>query len=273
MKRIGLLALGLLFPVIAAAQVFNVEDIRIEGLQRVSAGSVFSALPVRVGELADEVLIQQSVRSLFRTGLFDDINVSRDGNVLVILVSERPAISEINLDGNKAIDDDSLFDSLNENGLSEGQIFQPATLDAMAKALSREYVGQGLYGSNIETEIRELPRNRVAIDINIDEGDKAKIRSIQLVGNERFDEEELLDLFESSESGLFSFFTSSDKYSREKLTGDLERLESHYLDRGYVQFNIDSTQVSVSPDKTSVFITVNISEGDVYTVNLSLIHI
>ena len=249
------------------AQVFNVEDIRIEGLQRVSSGSVFSALPLRVGELADEVLIQDSVRALFRTGFFDDIAVFRDGNVIIVQISERPAISEINLDGNKAIDDNALFDSLNENGLSEGQIFEPATLDAMAKALSREYVGQGLYGSSIETEIRQLPRNRVAVDINIDEGDKAKIRSIQLVGNTEFDDEELLDQFELTDGGLFTFFTGSNKYSREALSGDLERLESYYLDRGYVQFNIDSTQVSVSSDKTSVFITVNVSEGEVFTVN------
>ena len=267
MNKIKILAFLLCFPAAAIAQVFNIEDIRIEGLQRVSSGSVFSALPVRVNELADEVLVQESIRSLFRTGFFEDIRVERDGNVLVFHVSERPAISVINLEGNKAIGDEDLFASLSENGLSEGQIFEPAVLDGMSKALSREYVGQGLYGSSIETNVRTLPRNRVAIDITIDEGDKAKIRSVQVLGSKDFSERELLGLFESTTGGLLTFLSGNDRYSREKLSGDLERLESFYLDQGYVQFRIDSTQVSVSPDKTSVFITVNIDEGDVYTVN------
>ena len=267
MKKIKIFWFLMLFPTTVLAQVFNVEDIRIEGLQRVSSGSVFSALPVRVGEQADEVLIQESIRSLFSTGFFADIRAERDGDVLVFQVVERPAISEINLEGNKAIGEEELFASLSENGLAEGQIFAPAVLDGLSKALSREYVGQGLYGSSIETNVRALPRNRVAIDITIDEGDKAKIRSIQVLGSEAFSEKELLDLFALSDGGLLTFLTGSNRYSREQLSGDLERLESFYLDQGYVQFQIDSTQVSVSPDKTSVFITVNIDEGDVYTVN------
>ena len=267
MRKIKLLLVLLCFPVTLMAQVFNVEDIRIEGLQRVSSGSVFSALPVRVGELADEVLVQESIRSLFRTGFFADIRVERDGNVLVFHVSERPAISGISLEGNQALSDDDLFGSLTDNGLAEGQIFEPAVLDGMEKALSREYVGQGLYGSSIETNVRTLPRNRVAIDITIDEGDKARIRNIQVLGSEDFSERRLLDLFQLTEGGLLTFLNGSNRYSREQLSGDLERLESFYLDQGYVQFSIDSTQVSVSPDKSSVFITVNIDEGDVYTVN------
>lgn len=254
-------------PAIAFAQVFNIEDLRIEGLQRVSAGSVFAAVPVQVGDLADESVIQDTIRSLFRTGFFDDIAVFRDGNVLVIQVSERPAISEINLDGNKVIKDEDLLESLRDNGLSEGQIFEPATLDGMSKALSREYVGQGRYGAVIETEVRQLPRNRIAIDINVDEGKTAKIKEINVVGNERYSDEELLDLFELGTSGWFSWMSGKDKYTREKLTGDLERVESYYLDRGYVQFDISSTQVSVSPDKLAVYITVNVDEGEVYTVN------
>lgn len=267
MKTTYIFLLALIFPAVVTAQVFSVEDIRVEGLQRVSSGSVFSALPIRVGDLTDDVLIQDSVRALFRTGFFEDIDVGRDGNVLVVRVLERPAISEINLEGNKAIDDDSLFSSLSENGLSEGQIFSPATLDALTKALSREYVGQGLYGSSIETEVRRLPRNRAALDITIDEGSKAKIRSIQIIGNEEFDDKELLSQFELTDGGFFAWFSGSNKYAREKLSGDLERLESYYLDRGYVQFNVDSTQVSVSSDKSSVFITVNVTEGDVYTID------
>ena len=267
MKKHLILVLLALLPTLSLAQVFQVEDIRIEGLQRVSSGSVFSVIPIRVGELVDDVLIQDSVRALFSTNFFDDIGIGRDGNVLVVRVSERPAISEIKLEGNKAINDDALFGSLTENGLSEGQIFKPATLDSITKALSREYVGQGLYGSSIDTKVRELPRNRVGIDITIDEGSKAKIRSIQVIGNEQFSDKEILSQFESSTGGLFSFITGSNRYAREKLSGDLERLESYYLDRGYVQFSVDSTQVSVSDNKESVYITVNITEGDVFTVN------
>lgn len=268
MRKISLtLFLSFFLPTVAFAQAFNIEDLRIEGLQRVSAGSVFAAVPVQVGDLADESVIQDTIRSLFKTGFFDDIAVYRDGNVLVIQVSERPAISEINLEGNKVIKDEDLLNSLRDNGLSEGQIFKPATLDGLSKSLSREYVAQGHYGSVIETEIRELPRNRIAIDINVDEGKKAKIKEINIVGSEDFSRKELLDLFELRTSGWFTWITGKDKYSREKLSGDLERIESHYLDRGYIQFEIDSTQVSVSPDKLAVYITVNLNEGEVYTVN------
>jgi len=267
MRKISLiLFLSFFLPVAAFAQAFNIEDLRIEGLQRVSAGSVFAAVPVQVGDLADESVIQDTIRSLFRTGFFDDIAVYKDGNVLVIQVSERPAISEINLEGNKVIKDEDLLNSLRNNGLSEGQIFKPATLDGLSKSLSREYVSQGHYGSVIETEIRELPRNRIAIDINVDEGKKAKIKEINLVGNNDFSSKELRDLFELKTSGWFTWFTGKDKYSGEKLSGDLETIESHYLNRGYIQFQIDSTQVSVSPDKLAVYITVNINEGDVYKV-------
>ncbi|MEX2366239.1 MAG: POTRA domain-containing protein, partial [Pseudohongiellaceae bacterium] len=163
----------LLCPAIAFAQSFTIEDLRVEGLQRVSAGSVFAAVPVRVGDQADQVVIQDTIRSLFQTGFFNDIAVYRDANVLVIEVSERPAIAEINLEGNSVLKDEDLLDSLRDQGLSEGQIFRPATLDALGKELSRVYVSQGHYGAEIETEVRELPRNRVAIDINIGEGEQA----------------------------------------------------------------------------------------------------
>ncbi len=261
------LSLVLLCPVIALAQTFTIEDLRVEGLQRVSAGSVFSAVPVRVGDQADEAAIQDTIRSLFQTGFFNDIAVYRDANVLVIEVSERPAISEINLEGNSVLKDEDLLDSLRDNGLSEGQIFRPATLDSLQKELSRVYVSQGHYGAEIDAVARELPRNRVALDINIGEGKQARIKEINIVGNETYEEDELLDLFESGVPRWFPWFSSKNKYSREKLTGDLEALESHYLDAGYLRFNVDSTQVSVSPDKLSVFVTINISEGEPYTVS------
>jgi outer membrane protein insertion porin family len=261
------LSLVLLCPTIALAQTFTIEDLRVEGLQRVSAGSVFSAVPVRVGDQADEAAIQDTIRSLFQTGFFNDIAVYRDANVLVIEVSERPAISEINLEGNSVLKDEDLLDSLRDNGLSEGQIFRPATLDSLQKELSRVYVSQGHYGAEIDAVARELPRNRVALDINIGEGKQARIKEINIVGNETYEEDELLDLFESGVPRWFPWFSSKDKYSREKLTGDLEALESHYLDAGYLRFNVDSTQVSVSSDKLSVFVTINISEGEPYTVS------
>ena len=261
------LSFVLLCPAIAFAQSFTIEDLRVEGLQRVSAGSVFAAVPVRVGDQADQGAIQDAIRSLFQTGFFNDIAVYRDANVLVIEVSERPAIAEINLEGNKVLKDEDLLDSLRSQGLSEGQIFRPATLDALGKELSRVYVSQGHYGAEIETEVRELPRNRVAIDINIGEGEQARIKKINIVGNHAYEEDDLLELFESGVTAWFAWFSSKDKYSREKLAADLETMESQYLDAGYLRFNIDSTQVSVSADKLSVFVTINVSEGDLYTVS------
>ncbi len=249
-----------------AAQEFVVEDIRIEGLQRVSPGSVFAALPARVGESMDTATIGNTIRALFQTGFFSDIDIEREGDVLVVRVEERPVISEVNLAGNKVIKTESLIDNLNQNGLSEGQIFKPETLDGIARALEREYVAQGHYGAVIETETRLLPRNRIAIDIDVTEGKKSAIKSINIVGNEVFSDQELLDEFELTTTNLLSWFRNDDKYARERLSGDLERLESFYLDRGYLRFSIHSTQVAVSEDKRDVFITINISEGTTYEI-------
>ena len=257
----------LLFPVIATAQAFRVNDIRIEGLQRVSAGTVFSAMPVRVGETIDGVTIRQATRDLFRTGYFADIAMGREGNVLVVSVKERPAISEIEIEGNKAIKTEDLKRGMTDNGLAEGQIFKRATLEGLSQELERQYVAQGRYSASVDAEAIDLPRNQVKLKINVDEGKVASIKHINVVGNEKFSDSELNDLFELKTTGWLSWLNSNDRYSREKLTGDLERLESHYLDRGYLQFAIDSTQVSLSPDKETVYITVNINEGDVFTVS------
>lgn len=245
---------------------FIVSDIRVEGLQRISPGSVFAAMPLAVGDLVNDEALRAAARSLFTTGNFDDIRIGRDGNVLVIVVAERPSISEINIEGNKAIETEALLEGLKGAGLSVGQVFQRSTLEGMQLELQRQYVQQGRYDANIETEVLPEPRNRVAINIEVDEGTVAAIKHINIVGNEVFDDEELIDLFELKTTGWFSFFTNDDKYSREKLTGDLETLTSHYMDRGYLQFNIDSTQVSVSPDKREVFITANVTEGEKFTV-------
>jgi outer membrane protein insertion porin family len=261
----------LLFFALAGPQVkadtFIISDIRVEGLQRISAGSVFAALPVRVGDMVDERGIRASARSLFSTGNFDDIRIGRDGNVLVVMVAERPSISEINIEGNKAIETEALLDGLKGAGLSVGQVFQRSTLEGMQMELARQYVQQGRYDAAIDAEVLPEPRNRVSINIDVDEGTVASIKHINVVGNQVFDDEELTDLFELRTTGWLSFFTNDDKYSREKLGGDLEALTSYYMDRGYLQFRIDSTQVSVSPSKEEVYITANVSEGEMFTVS------
>ena len=255
-----------LWAPLASAETFLISDIRVEGLQRISAGSVFAALPVGVGDMVDEYTIRASARSLFATGNFDDIRIGRDGNVLVVVVAERPSISEINIEGNKAIETEALLDGLKGAGLAVGQVFQRSTLEGMQMELQRQYVQQGRYDAAIETEVLPEPRNRVTINIDVDEGTVAAIKHINVVGNEVFSDEELGDIFELKTTGWLSFFTNDDKYSKEKLTGDLETLTSYYMDRGYLQFRIDSTQVSVSPNKEEVYITANVTEGEKFTV-------
>jgi len=252
----------------ATAQIepFVVADIRVEGLQRIAPGSVFAALPVSVGDVVDGASVRSISRNLFYTGNFDDISVGRDGNVLVLTVAERPSISEITIDGNKAIETEALLDGLKGAGLAVGQVFQRSTLDGMQLELLRQYVIQGRYDANIDTEVIPEPRNRVSISIDIDEGTVSKIKHINIVGNEIFDDETLLDIFELQVGGMFSFFSSADKYSKEKLESDLETLTSYYQDRGYLQFEIESTQVAVSPAKDAVYITANVVEGDRFTV-------
>ncbi|MFN2287804.1 MAG: outer membrane protein assembly factor BamA [Chromatocurvus sp.] len=264
--RTFLLLLLLLSP-LASAQGFVVSDIRVEGLQRISAGSVFSAMPIAVGDSANEYSIREAARRLFDTGNFDDIRIGRDGDVLVVVVVERPSISGINIEGNKAIETDMLLDGLKGAGLASGQVFQRSTLEGMQLELQRQYVQQGRYDANIETEILPEPRNRVSVNIDVDEGTVATIKHMNIVGNEVFDDDELLDAFALKTTNLLSFFRNDDKYSREKLSGDLETLTSHYMDRGYLQFSIDSTQVSVSPSKDQVFITANVTEGSRFTVD------
>jgi len=250
----------------ASADTFPIVDIRVEGLQRISPGSVFNVIPVKVNDTVDQKLLADTARALFRTGNFDDVQIGRDGNVLVIVVKERPSISEINIEGNKAIETDALLDGLKGAGLAVGQVFQRATLEQMRVELQRQYVSQGRYDASIETEVVEQARNRVAVNINISEGSVAAIKHINIVGNTVFDEGDLVDLFELKTTGWFSWITSDDKYSREKLNGDLENLNSYYLDRGYIRFNIDSTQVAITPDRSGVYITINVTEGEKYSV-------
>ena len=250
----------------AHAQGFKIADIRINGLQRVSAASVFGALPLNVGEQVDDQQLVESTRALFKTGFFQDIQLGRDGDVLVITVVERPSIASIDIEGNKAISTDDLMKGLKQSGLAEGEVFQRATLEGVRNELLRQYVAQGRYSAAVDAEVVAQPRNRVGLKIKIDEGEVAAIKHINVVGNSVFDQAELDDQFTLKTSNWLSFFKNDDKYAREKLSGDLERLRSYYMDRGYINMEIVSTQVSISPDKKQVFITVNISEGAKYTV-------
>ena len=246
---------------------FVISDIRVEGLQRVSAGTVFGAVPYSVGDNVGAEEIRTITRSLFQTETFDDVQIGRDGNVLVIVVKERPTIDTIEFEGNKAIKTEALIEGLQGSGLSEGQIFKKVTLEQIASDLERQYVSQGRYDANIETNIENLPRNRVAIKVDVYEGNVSGIRHINIVGNTVFEDETLIELLELKLPGWLSFYTKDDQYSREKLQSDIEVLESHYLDRGYLNFRVDSTQVSIAPNMEDVYITVNVIEGDQFKIS------
>lgn len=259
-----LLALG---AACAQADAFTVKDIRVDGLQRVSAGSVFGAFPINIGDKVDSSKLASASRNLFATGYFNDIELMRDGNILVINLVELPTITALEIEGNSAIETEQLKEGLKQAGLAEGYVFKRSTLERLELELERQYVSQGRYDAEINTEVKKLPRNRVSLKINVDEGSVASISHINIVGYENFEKQELLNQFELKPTNLWSWYASDDKYSREKLGGDLERLRSFYLDRGYIRFNAESTQVSLSPNKEEVFISVNVHEGDVYTVN------
>jgi len=262
-KKIGLAALLLAGSSTVLAQSFEVTDIRVEGLQRVSAASVFNAFPISARDQVDDRELAEAARSLFATGMFDDIQLARDGDVLIIQVVERPTILSLNISGNQRLSEEDLRRGLREGGLAEGQVLQLSTLEDIQRELEGVYQAQGRYSSSIETSVREVDEGRVQVDIEINEGEVAKIRQINIVGNRAFDEDDLLDVFELNDRpGRFFGWFSRDEYSREALSGDLERLRSFYLDRGYVNFDITSTQVSISPDKSEIFITVNIDEGN-----------
>ncbi len=266
MKRLLLFLSLAIVAVPVFSQEFVVGDIRLEGLQRVSASPVFAALPVQVGDTVDGESVRNVIRSLFETGFFTNIQVAREGNVLIVILQERPSIKKIEIEGNKAIKTEQLTDVMDENNLKEGEILQQDLLQAITRELERQYVSRARYGASVEAKVKDLPNNMVGIDIEVDEGKPAKIKHLNIVGNKVFSDDELLDGFELTTTHWNSFFTSSDQYAREKLTGDIEKLESFYLDRGYLDFEVVSSQVSISPDKTQVFITLNVNEGEIYTV-------
>ncbi|RUR39665.1 outer membrane protein assembly factor BamA [Vreelandella populi] len=251
----------------AQAQSFDVSDIRVEGLQRVSAASVFNAFPVSANDRVSEQQLASAARDLFATGLFEDVSLAREGDVLVIQVVERPTIARLNLTGNQQLKEEDLRNGLRESGLSEGQVLQLSTLEEIQRELEGVYQSQGRYSARISTDVEQIDEGRVQVNININEGEVAKIRQINIVGNEDFDDETLREVFELNDRpGRFFGWFSSDEYSREALSGDIERLRSFYLDRGYVNFDVTSTQVSIGPEKSEIFVTLNIDEGNQYRV-------
>ncbi len=266
-NQLSAAVVGLVLTVNASADDsrFVVKDIRLEGLMRVSPANVYAQLPLSNGDTVDSEKVSAAIRALFKSGNFEDVVTERDGDVLVFKVTERPAIATIKISGNKAIDTDTLNKALKDAGLTEGEVLKRATLDHIKSELERQYFGQGRYDASIVVTNEAKPRNRVAVDIKIDEGDSATIKAINIVGNKAFPDEELIKLFQLKKTHLTSFFKSDDKYAREKLTGDLESLRSYYLDRGYINFSLNSNQVTLSADKKKVYIDISISEGDKYT--------
>jgi outer membrane protein insertion porin family len=254
-------------PVIYAAEEFIIEDIRVEGLQRITPGTVFNYLPMKVGDTFDDTRSAEAVRALFKTGFFEDVRLERDGGVLVFIIEERPAIGSITLNGNKDIRSEDLIDGLRQIGFAEGRIFNQAQLDKLEQELRRQYFSLGKYAVDIKSTVTPLENNRVAVTIDISEGITAKIRQINIIGNESFKEKELLKQFKLTTPTLFSFFTKADQYSKEKLSADLESLKSFYLDHGYINFIAESTQVSITPDKKDIYITVNINENEQYFIS------
>ncbi len=246
---------------------FVVKDIRIEGIQRTEAGTVFSYLPVKVGETMTDDKAAQAIRSLFATGFFQDVTLEVDGGVLIVTVQERPSISQIEINGAKEFNKDDLLKGLRSIGLSEGRIFDRGLIEKAEQELKRQYISRGRYSANVTTTSTPQERNRVAVKIDIVEGDVAKIRQISIIGSQVFKEKELLSLFKLETPGIMSWLNGNDQYSRQKLSADLETMRSHYLDRGYLEFTLDSTQVSITPDKRDVYITIGITEGPQFIVS------
>ena len=250
-----------------AFQPFTVKDIRVEGVQRTDPGTVFSYLPVKVGETLTAEKAQQALRALFATGFFKDVRLEAEGGVLVVLVEERPAIAQVDFSGVSEFPLENLRNALRDLGLGVGRIFDRAVLDNAEQELKRQYLSRGKYAAEVQTTVTPLERNRVAINFAVSEGEVAKIRAIKIVGARAFAEKDLLDLFVLRTPGWLTWYTKHDQYSRQRLSADLETLRSHYLDQGYLDFNVESTQVSITPDRKDIYITVNIAEGEKYTVS------
>ncbi|MGH1537018.1 MAG: outer membrane protein assembly factor BamA [Gammaproteobacteria bacterium] len=266
-KRVMLALVLLVFSLPVLAEKFRLQDIQIEGLERIEAGTVFTYLPVKVGDEVDENNTANIARELYKSGFFKDIQLRREGNILVVSVKEKPAISSLSFEGNTILEDEQLSEVLDDVGIAPGQVFNRSVLERLENELVQQYFAFGKYSVNIDTQIKELERNRVDIGINIIEGAAAKIKQVKIVGNTVFEEEDLIEDFESGVKPWYKFWGSRDRYAKPKLQGDIEILRSQYLDEGYLKFDVPSTQVSISPDKENIFITINIDEGEQYTLD------
>src|SRR5574338_203814 len=251
----------------AAIEPFVIKDIRVEGIQRTEAGTVFSYLPVKVGDTMTDEKAAQAIRALFATGFFRDVTLEVDNGILVVVVQERPSVAQIEFAGMREFDKDQVLKGLRQVGLSEGRSCDRSLLDRAEQELKRQYLSRGMYAGNINTAVTPLERNRVSINFNIEEGDIAKIRQISVIGANAFREKDVIALFVLRTPGWLTWLSKQDQYSRQKLSADLETLRSFYLDRGYLEFSIDSRQVSITPDKKDIYITVSITEGPKYTVS------
>lgn len=253
---------------VLAQESFLVSDVRVKGLQRISAGAIFNYLPIKVGDTFDPSRSSELIRELYKTGLFKNIQLSTEGEAIVIDVVEYPSINSISFAGNKLIKEEALREALSENDFIEGRVFKPNVLDQVRQELKRQYLNQGKYNVEVGTEVIELERNRVSVKVHVKEGPTAKIKKINVVGNTFFTDEMLLDAFESKDkSPIWKFWGSEEQYSKEKVSGDLETLRSFYQDQGFLDFQIISNQVSISPQKDGIFLTINIEEGERYTVS------
>ena len=271
LKRAGLFLAALML--LASASVahaddsFTVKKFQLEGLQRISDGTLYDYLPINVGDTLDPARVQQAIRALYKTGFFRDVEMRRDGDTLVILVKERPSIAHFVVTGNKLVKSDDLNKNLAKAGLVEGQIFNRVTLDGLLQDLYDQYYSHGHYGVTMKTDVKDVGDNRVDVSVAISEGITARIRSMNVVGNHSFLEADIQEIFQLKVASFWTYFGSADEYAREKLVGDLEALRSFYMDQGYADFSIESTQVAISPDHNSVYITIDINEGDIYKVS------
>jgi len=267
-RRLKFTALCLLLPLSALSQDdFVVRDMRVEGLQRISEGTVFNYLPINIGDRVDPIRVQEAIRALYQQGLFDDIEIRHDGDTLIVAVHERPSIESFTIEGNKDIKTEDLTESLRGVGLAKGRTFDQSVLEEVSGFLREQYYDRGKYGVVVNTSVLERPNNTVGVRIDVVEGDRAKIRQVNLVGNQAFEEKDIREGFELDTANWLSWIRQDDRYSKEALEGDLELLRSYYMDRGYADFRVDSTQVAISPNKKDIFVTIGIHEGDLYTIS------
>ena len=261
------LAAVLVVQPVFAEEPFVVKDIRVEGIQRTEAGTVFSYLPVKVGEMMTDDKTAAAIKALYATGFFKDVRLEARDGVVIVTVEERPSISKITLSGIKEFPEEELKAGLKQTGLAEGRVLDRALLDKAEQELQRQYFNRGKYAVEIKSTLTPLERNRVAVQFDVVEGGSAKIQQINIVGNKAFKEKELLNQFTSTTPGWLTWYTKNDQYSKSRLSGDIEALRSYYLNRGYLEFNVDSNQVSISPDKQGIYITINVTEGPQYKVS------